>query len=134
MNINMIPDAMVISVDYGFYNHVGLLGEARPYAERSVVSASWQQGKVVEESVSQFADGRVVRIVGYPGALPPWLVLMRARAMLNTPYRLLAWNCDHLVHHAHGLSPNSPQIRQAVGAVAFGVVALAFLAHVARSR
>ena len=134
MNINMIPPGTVVGISYDFYEHLGVLGDYNVRSERSVISASWRHGQVIEEGLTQFADGRKVRIIGYLGTSPGWEVLARARAMLGAPYRLLAWNCDHHVRYAHGLSLVSPQVRRAIGTLAVGMAAVAILVQLARSR
>lgn len=134
VNINTIPPGTVVGVSYDLYDHVGVIGDWDVQAERTVISASRQHGKVIEEVVTQFADGQKVRVLGYLGSIPSSAVLARARAMLGRRYRLLTWNCDHLVRYAHGLSAVSPQIWRAIGGLTVGIAAIAIMVQLIRNR
>ena len=49
--------------------------------------------------------------MGYPSNLAPIEVIRRARLLTGHPYSLLGFNCEHFVRIAHGLRPESPQVR-----------------------
>lgn len=127
--IRSLPEGIVVSVDMGLYRHPGILTEARPTSERSVISASWRLQSVAEEPVSQFAAGRTLRVEGYLGELPPEQVLIRARAALGEPYDLFTRNCEHFVRYAHGLVPKSPQLLTAAGIAAIFLITLAAISR-----
>ena len=110
MNMHNMPSGTIIGVARGPFEHFGILAESKFDGYRMVISGSFQHGKVVEEPLEEFAGGEAIRIVGYPGALPDWRVLQRARSVLDSEYLLLSWNCEHVVRFAHGLTPMSPQI------------------------
>lgn len=131
MNINTVPPGTVLMVDCQWFWHTGILTEALPGRERTVISASSEHGEVIEQSVAAFAAGREVRVEGYLGSLPPEHVLVRARAMLGKRYDLLVSNCEHFVRYAHGLVPISPQLWKALGVAA---VCLVVIAGIARGR
>lgn len=78
-------------------------------------SASKQTGRVVEEAWATFAGGGIVRHVDYPGTLPRHVVIARARAQIGQPW---AWlnNCEHVAARAHGIEPQSGQLRAAIAA------------------
>jgi hypothetical protein len=100
----------VLKVSHGLYYHFGLLGSQVINGERAVISLSWQTGGLLLEPFSSFASGREVICEGYPSALPPQLVLQRAMEKQGVKYSLQLFNCEHLIRHAHGLPPRSPQI------------------------
>lgn len=111
----------------GWYRHPGIVSEATPLAERSVISSSWRHRSVAEEPFSEFAAGRNVRVDGYFGDLQPEHVLQRARAALGTPYDLFKRNCEHFVRYAHGVVPSSPQLKVAIGVTAMCLLATALV-------
>ena len=88
MNMHNIPSGTVTSVQRGPFQHVGILAEPDTIGCRTVISGSFQHGRVVEEPLNEFADGKTPIVVGYPGALPGWRVLQRARAVIGSKYRL----------------------------------------------
>lgn len=94
--------------------HVGLLTDARDrFGHPLVIHASPHLGGVVETELAEFclkARGTPY-LVGYPSELDPEEVLERARERLGQPYRFWKSNCEHLVWAAHGLPPDSPQLR-----------------------
>jgi hypothetical protein len=100
----------VLKVSHGLYYHFGLLGPQVITGERAVISQSSQKGGLLLEPYSSFASGREVICEGYPSALPPQLVLQRAMEKQGKRYSLRFFNCEHLIRHAHGLSPRSPQV------------------------
>ena len=121
MNIHSIPSGTVIRVPRGPIEHFGILAEPNANGCRTVISGSLLHGRVVEEPFNEFAKGETISIEGYPGTLPDWLVLQRARSVLDSEYLLLTWNCEHVVRFAHGLRPSSPQIQSCI-AIGFGVL------------
>jgi hypothetical protein len=104
--------------DAGVVQHKGILGD-RTGSDGlpTVIHASkFFERRVVETSMRLYLWKSVgpVSSDGYPGVFPPDRVLARARAEIGKPWRLVVSNCEHFVHHAHGLSPASPQLREAV--------------------
>lgn len=102
----------VIKVNHGLYDHVGLVGDYFIQGERSVLAFSAQAGGFVEQPFSDFANGRTVTVHGYPGTLPPEMVMLRARLKRGQPYSWNTFNCEHFVRYAHGVHVESPQLRQ----------------------
>ncbi|MCB2102027.1 MAG: hypothetical protein KDE22_14215 [Rhodobacterales bacterium] len=105
----------VVAARFGFYKHVGIVSDRWDRDGPMVISNSKRSGHGAEEGMRLFAAGTPVRIVGFPGTLPPDEVLARARAVMTRPYDLLTWNCEHFIRHAHGLPRYSPQMRAAMG-------------------
>ena len=113
----------VVSVRIGPVRHVGIA-----ISSQRVISCSLQQRRVVEETLEEFSGGHPVTIEGYPGTLPPFEVIARARAKLGTPWDLFSFNCEHFVNWAHGRKADSPQLRSAVTlAMILGLVGVIFV-------
>lgn len=91
------------------------------------ISGSKVKGIVVEEPMDEFADGSLVVFQGYISSLSRQEVVARARSMLGERWDVLANNCEHVVSRAHGLQPQSPQLRGAVVLGALGALVLASL-------
>ncbi|OJY54876.1 MAG: hypothetical protein BGP19_08665 [Thiobacillus sp. 0-1251] len=91
---------------------MGLLGDHLIVGERSVLAFSAKEQGFVEQAFHAFAQGRQVRVDGYPGSLPPAIVMHRARLKRGQAYSWVNFNCEHFVHYAHGLPMESPQLRQ----------------------
>jgi len=106
------PVGTVVRVSHGLYDHVALLGDREVMGERGVLAFSADAGGFVEQPFSALAGGRTVRVDGYPGKLPPAVVLRRARAMQGRSYSWANFNCEHFVRQAHGLPSESPQLRR----------------------
>ena len=85
------------------------------------------KGIVVEEPMNEFAGGSPVVFRGYIGGLSRQEVVARARGMLGERWDLLANNCEHIASRAHGLQPQSPQLRGAVVLGALGAIVIASL-------
>jgi hypothetical protein len=107
-----------------FYRHTGIVSDRWHGGKPMVVSTSVRSGGVREESWDTFAQGRVVTVDGYPGGLPSWEVVRRARSLIGAQYDLLARNCEHFVTFVHGLKPQSAQLALTV-VVALCIGALA---------
>lgn len=126
IELRNLPPGTVFRVSHGLYDHVGLLSDHWINGERAVVSFSARNGGLVEEAFSQFACGRGVVAEGYPGQLPPLVVLARARALKDRAYAWLTFNCEHFIRNAHGVPEESPQLRQWLfAATLMGLVARA---------
>lgn len=98
--------------------HVGIAT-----GQGTVITNSKSSGCVCEQSVEEFAAGKLLKIVGYPGNLEAAKVIRRAKSLIGTRYNLLNFNCEHFVRWAHGLRPASAQIWVAV----FVVIAAALV-------
>lgn len=102
----------------GLGTHVGIVTDAG-----TIISCSLRRGGVAEESPSEFSGGAPITPIGYPGNLPPLMVIARARMKIGTPWKLFSFNCEHFVNWAHGVEVQSPQLRMAVAFLAlFAIV------------
>lgn len=104
----------VIRIRCGLYDHVALVSDRLMGGEIALISISAQPGHVFEQRFSELVGNRSWKNEGYPGALPPSVVLHRARQMAHRPYSLTSWNCEHFVRWAHGLPAESPQLQWGV--------------------
>lgn len=118
------PGDIIAASRFGYW-HVGIVADVAVGGAPTVISASKQTGRVVEETWATFAGGGSVRGVGYPGRLPRHVVVAQARAQIGQPWALLN-NCEHVATRAHGVEPQSGQLRAAVAA-GIGVALAAWL-------
>lgn len=105
---------------YGVINHWGIYT-----GQGSVISNSKRYGKVVEESLSSFLNGKKLSWIGYPGTLSGHEVISRARQLVGKKWNLVKSNCEHFAHHVHGLKPTSPQLL--LGAASLAALALVLI-------
>lgn len=127
---SLLRPGVVLRVSHGIYDHVGLVSDRRVGGELAVISHSADAGGVVEEPLSVFAGTRTFYIDGYPGQLPWFEVMARARSGWPKFYSLFGFNCEHFVRYAHGLPVESPQIR---AWMSMGVLGLVLVAAAAKS-
>ena len=121
-----IPPGTVVSVLVGFVRHYGIATDKWIDGEQAFISSSMRRGCVAEESKTVFSNNKPIRIEGYPGKLSAAVVLMRARALLGETWDLFKKNCEHFWRKAHGLKPQSPQVRGwAAGIGTFAVIFIA---------
>jgi len=109
------------------YRHKGVVSDRWHNGQPMVISSSARSGGVREEPWGVFAHGREINSEGYPGKLPTWEVLQRARSLIGSAYGLFNRNCEHFVSHVHGLEPKSPQV-----AITLGIALLVSLFAAAR--
>jgi hypothetical protein len=120
------PGTVVSVTIFLFYRHKGIVSDRWHNGKPMVFSASARSGGVREEPWGVFAEDRAVTVEGYPGKLPSWEVLRRARALMGSAYDLLTRNCEHFVAYVHGLKPQSPQLAATVSvAVIVGLLVTA---------
>ena len=110
------------------------------YRHRGIVSDRWLGGMpmvicndsrfgVIEQTWDQFREGKQVQVEGYPGQLPYYEVLRRARSRIGSPYHVTEFNCDHLVNEAHGLPLESSQLKVTLSIAAAAGLLLAAAAR-----
>ena len=109
MNRQALTVGTVLEADRGLYRHCGLVYGFR--GSDPVVISNLPGGAQLQ-SVAQFANGKEVRVVGYPSQFSSWQVIARALSVANRPYSWLSWNCEHLVNYAHGLRIESQQVNR----------------------
>lgn len=112
--MRMLRDGDIISTPvYGVIDHWGVYA-----GNGSVISNSKRHGKVVEESLSSFLNGKPLSLIGYPSTLPGYEVISKARELVGEKWNLVKSNCEHFAHHVHGLKPTSPQLLLGVASMA----------------
>lgn len=113
----MVPGSVLsVPCPGNICRHFGIVSDRPGY----VIHNSRKVGRVIEEPIPDFADGKRVRWIGYPGRLTPDQVLARARARMGRPWHLSAHNCEHFIGHSHGTGHRSEQAR-GVFAVGLGI-------------
>jgi hypothetical protein len=127
-----IAAATVVSVDRGFYRHVGILTEVVPGHERKVLSLNpgVPGEQLREEALSEFGRGQPVMLRAPWSDLPAWVVLARARYSTLPLYSWTEFNCEHFLCHAFGIPLESPQLRRLAGLAGLTAAAI-LLARVA---
>lgn len=123
--MSLIPGT-VVTIDYGFYKHVGLITDRTMNGMPMIISNSFRKGGVFEESWEEFSCGKKTKISGYPGSLFPHEVLSRARSKIGAGWNLLTWNCEHFVNWSHGMKTRSPQLNT-YAACTISIIGLAVL-------
>lgn len=115
--------AMIVAVPIvGPLRHVGIISEPFGAFGPLVISSSRRRNCVAEEPLDAFANGGRVIAVGYPGHLPPDVVVARARSKLGERWNLFNANCEHFVSWAHGMKVESPSLKVALAGVALLVL------------
>lgn len=119
-----LPLGTVLSVPRGLITHYGVVVGDDGFFQPLVAAASKKYGKVVAQSLVDFASGSLTSIVGHFGNLPPEIVALAAYSKMGKPYNLFNANCEQFVNEVHGLEPKSEQLR--VWTVIGGVVSILF--------
>ncbi len=101
----------VLLVVFDLYRHWGIADGIG-----GVISASNRKGKVVHESLAEFADNREIVVNGNDKYAPNTTAYDRIKTQLGAPYNLLECNCEHFVNWAFGFKPESKQVEVALTA------------------
>ena len=102
------------------YWHFGLIDQTGV----RVIHNSKKHGKVVRESLVDFAGGADVLVCDEVFSRNVTAAIQRAEKAIGLAYNLWSANCEHFVRWAHGLEPASPQLQRAL-ATAAGLALLA---------
>lgn len=121
------PAGTVVRTPRGLYSHVGILTPPILGRERTVISLNpgLPGRQVLEETLTAFCRGNGFRLEQAGGELNWAIVLQRARSGQHPPYAWLTFNCEHFVRFAHGLLPESPQLKVFATLAAIATFALA---------
>lgn len=130
LSTNTVRPGDIVAASRVGYWHVGIVSDVLVDGAPTIISASKQTGRVVEETWTTFAGGGAVRHVGYPGTLPRYVVVAQARAQIGRSWKLFD-NCEHVATRAHGIEPQSGQLRAAAVA---GIALLCAWASSPRTR
>jgi hypothetical protein len=136
--LTMPPGTVISTVGFhGLATHTGIVSsEVDPVTGEQLVIHNARRNGTVEEPVSRFCSGnRPLLVEGFPGRLPPELVVARARSKIGTPWNLFEWNCEDMVNYAHGLRGAPTQVSTwALAFTVIGVLTLALWLAVGRRR
>jgi len=98
----------VVSIPlFGLLDHPGIVTE-----RYTVISSSQEHGKVMEQSLKEFADGKTVSKKNQEKKFPSHTIVANARKLLGKEYDLLTFNCDHLVSLACTGKKSSDQLKK----------------------
>ena len=99
----------VVAIPFGIgLSHYGIVTSAG-----TVISNSRKHGGVVEQSFTDFSNGKRVRLCERTNNLDGVVAAMRARRAKGKPYRLTESNCAHLTRWSHRQRPTSIQVASA---------------------
>ena len=99
----------VVAIPFGIgLSHYGIVT-----AQGTVISNSQRHGGVVEQSFTDFAHGKTVRLCERSDTLDGAIAETRARRMKGKSYRLTESNCAHLTRWSHRQKPTTVQIASA---------------------
>ncbi len=99
----------VVAIPFGIgLSHYGIVT-----ASGTVISNSRKHGGVIEQSFSEFSDGKRVRLCESVGGLEGVVAANRARRAKGKSYHLAESNCAHLSRWSHRQKPTSIQIASA---------------------
>ena len=106
---NRFEPGDVVAIPFGIgLSHYGIVT-----AQGTVISNSRKHGGVVEQSLSDFANGKHVRLCERTDPLNGAIAENRARRAKGRSYRLTESNCAHLSRYSHRQKPTSIQIASA---------------------
>ncbi len=108
------PPGTVLKINCGTFWHYGISD-----GDGGVIHNSRKRGKVMPDTLEEFAEGRDIKVSHIQGSDMP-AALEMAKTLLGTKYNVFSENCEHFVRLVHGLEKESTQIQQyilaAVGA------------------
>ena len=110
----------------GLYWHFGIVSDQRdwrgiPY----VISNSFANGGVREETWEKFSGGQDVQILGFLSALQPHEVIANAWRLSTKPYNLIFWDCERFARACQGVPSRSTQLETTLLAAVVGALFLA---------
>jgi len=91
------PGTIIVVNIFGPLEHWGVISDRWVDGMPCVISCSFRQGCVAEESFKEFAGNNEVRIKEIPTVLSPSAIITRARSRVGTKYNIFTWNCEHFV-------------------------------------
>lgn len=106
----------VLSIPHGIYRHYMIV-----VGQDWVVHGSKEKKVVVDESLGDACTGKQIANHGRWSQLSDVEIFGRARNELGKPYRVLDWNCEHVVRRISGKKEASPQVAMAVTAFVVGL-------------
>jgi len=121
--LSQLRPGTIIAVRVQGVWHEGLLSDQLDAnGEPRVLHKSKRTYRAAEESAQQYApDGRELRVIGYPGARAPSLVIGHARARIGEAWSV-ADNCQRYTRRAHGVPARSPDLEAFFACLFLGFV------------
>jgi len=118
----------VVIVYMGLYKHWALMSDRTRDGKPMLISNTWRNGTVREESWDQVVGNRKFEVHNIGTSTSPSLILANARSCINrVKYNLLQYNCEHFVRELVTGVAGSTQVKQAliIGSLAIGGLYLA---------
>lgn len=100
-------DHIAIPFGVGFW-HYGIVT-----AQGTVISNSRKHGGVVEQSLSEFSNGKRIRLCESVDGLDGHIAVQRARRQLGAGYKLGQANCIDLMQYSYRRRPTPWQVASA---------------------
>lgn len=111
----------------GMYEHWALVSDNFSGGKPMLISNTWRNGTVREESWDQVVGNRHVELHNIQINTSPSLILSRARGCIDrVKYDLLQYNCEHFVREIITGVAKSSQVRKvlAIGGLTAGALYL----------
>lgn len=122
----------VAIVHMGLYQHWALLSDRVRGGKPMLISNTWRNGTVKEESWDQVVGNRHFELRNIQINTSPSAILTRARSRIDrVKYDLLQYNCEHFVREIITGVAKSAQIKQAL---AIGGLTVGALYLISRNR
>ena len=118
----------VVIVYMGLYKHWALMSDRTRDGKPMLISNTWRNGTVKEESWDQVVGNRKFEVHSIEISTAPSLILAKARSCINrVKYDLLQYNCEHFVRELITGIAKCTQVKQALalGGLAIGGLYLA---------
>lgn len=110
----------VLSVPKFMYRHYMIV-----VGPGEVAHGSKEKGCVTIEKLEDATKNRAAKHHGRWSSLPDQEIVLRAKKMVGTPYRLFSDNCEHVVREISGKKRSSPQVATAMTCLGIAVLFLA---------
>ncbi|HBT41727.1 MAG TPA: hypothetical protein DIW51_05815 [Rhodospirillaceae bacterium] len=109
----------VLSVPKFMYRHYMIV-----VGPGEVAHGSKEKGCVTIEKLKDVTKNREPRHHGRWSSLPDREIVLRAKKIVGTPYRLFSDNCEHVVREISGKKRSSPQVVTAMTCLGIAVLFL----------
>lgn len=106
----------IVIVYMGVYEHWALVSDKFSDGKPMLISNSWRNGTVREESWDQVVGNKPYKVHKIQSTKPVEYILSRARSAISrVKYSLTHYNCEHFVREVITGTAKSDQVRKAIG-------------------
>jgi len=112
INKNNLKQGDVIHVPLlGIARHYGIVIQSETmYQEAIIRTVLWRHSQPVNQTLSQFSQGKSVSVVPYQSQYPRWMSAQNALNVSSFAYNVVTNNCENFCRRAWGLSDVSHQV------------------------